>query len=62
MSENLTYDDKEFESLKSLAKYLGIKPSTLSSRIDRGWPKKRWGEKLAGALEQAKLTHSPLFV
>ena len=38
------YGGKKFDSLKDLAKYLGIKTSTSSSRVDRGCPKKRWRE------------------
>ena len=32
-------------SIKELAKYLGIKPLILFSRISKGWPENRWDEK-----------------
>ena len=38
------YGGEEFESLKDLAKYFKINPSTLSRRINRGFLKKRWRE------------------
>ena len=44
-SNEIIYKNKRFPSISALARYLKIRPETLSRRIRNGWEQERWGEK-----------------
>ena len=44
-NSKITYQDKSFPSVSSLARFLKIRPQTLARRIRDGWDPERWGEK-----------------
>ena len=41
----ITYQNKSFSSISSLARFLKINPKTLARRIRDGWDQEKWGEK-----------------
>ena len=44
-NNEIIYKNKRFPSISALARYLKIRPETLSRRIRDGWEQERWGEK-----------------
>ena len=47
-NNEIQYQGQRFPSISALAKFLHINPQTLRSRIFKGWPEERWGDKLNG--------------
>ena len=44
-NKKIVYKSKCFPSISALARYLKVRPETLSRRIRDGWEQERWGEK-----------------